>query len=85
MLLMRQTAQPWSKARVGDKSEHVVVSEHARRNTVDTAEEEVVKHPVEMEDHIVMRRICPHIMPCTMRYGSFKHEGQAVLADEVRT
>ena len=84
MLLMWQAAQPRSEARIGDEGECIVILEKAGGNAIHTAEE-VVKHPVKMEDHIVMHCIGPHIMPCAVRYGGFKHEGHAVLADEVRT
>jgi hypothetical protein len=85
VLLMRQAAQPWSEVHIGDEGEHVVISEKVGGNTIHTAEEEVVKHPVKMEDHVIMCSIGPHIMPCTMRYGGVKHEGHAVLTDEVGT
>src|SRR5277367_6163368 len=71
MSLMRQAAQPRSKSRIGDKGKHVVTAEN-------------VKHPVDVEDHVVMRGVSPHVVPCAMRYRGFKHDRHIVLADEVR-
>src|SRR5271156_1372597 len=84
MSLMGQAAQPWSESRIGDKGEHVVTADNAGGDAVRAAEEEMVKHPVDVEDHIVMRGVSPHIVPCAMRYRGFKHDRHIVLADEVR-
>ena len=61
MPLMRQTAEPGSKACVGEEGESVGVTKNAGGDPIQTSEEEVVQHPVNMEDDVIVRRICPHI------------------------
>ena len=84
MPLMRQTAEPGSDACIGEEGESVGVTKNAGGDPIQTSEEEVVQHPVNMEDDVIVRRVCPHIMPDAMRYCHIKHGQHAILADEVR-
>lgn len=66
---MRETAEPRRKASINDKGEYIAVLENAGGDAIQATDEEVVEHPVHVDNDTIVGCIGPHVMPCAMRYS----------------